>query len=77
MFIVDVRQGSEYASDFEYASVLNTPGLRICRDSEYASGSKYVKVLNACLHGFCFTFTHCYPLYKGTIDCFLENSQRL
>ena len=26
-FIVDVRQGSEYASDFEYESVLNIAGF--------------------------------------------------
>ena len=39
-FIVDVWQGSVYASDFEYASVLNTPELWICRGSEYASGSE-------------------------------------
>ena len=26
-FIVDVRQGSEYVSDFEYASVLNIAGF--------------------------------------------------
>ena len=24
-----------------------------------------------CLNGFCFTLTHCNPLSKGTIDCFL------
>ena len=42
----DVRQGSKYSSDFEYASVLNIPESLICRGSEYDSGSEYVRVLD-------------------------------
>ena len=44
--MVDVRQGSEYASHFEYASVLNQAGFWIYQGSEYASGSEYVRVLD-------------------------------
>ena len=50
MIIVDVWQGSEYASDFEYASALNIPGLWICQGSEYASDSEYVRVLDTVLN---------------------------
>ena len=45
-FIVDVGQGSEYVSDFEYATVLKIAGLWICRGSKYGSGSEYVRVLD-------------------------------
>ena len=41
-----MRQGSEYASNFEYASVLNIAEFWIYQGSEYASGSEYVKVLD-------------------------------
>ena len=43
MLIVDVWQGSEYASDFEYASVLNIQGLWINQ------GYEYIRVLNMLL----------------------------
>ena len=39
-------RGSEYASDFEHAIVLNIPRLGICQGSEYASGTEYVRVLD-------------------------------
>ena len=45
-FIVDVWQGYEYDSDFEYVSVLNIPGLWICQGSEYASGTEYVRAMD-------------------------------
>ena len=45
-FFVDVWQGYEYDSDFEYASVLNIPGLWICLGSEYASGTEYVRAMD-------------------------------
>ena len=45
-FIVDVPQGSEYASNFEDASVLNIAGFWIYQGSEYTSGSEYVRVLD-------------------------------
>ena len=44
--IEDVWQGSEQASDFEYASVLNILGLWINQGSEYTSGAEYVRVLD-------------------------------
>ena len=28
-----------------------------------------------CLNGFCFTFIHCNPLSKGTVDCFPEKQK--
>ena len=43
--IEDVGQGSEQALDFEYASILNIPGLRINQGSEYASGAEHAMVL--------------------------------
>ena len=45
-FIVDVWQGYEYDSDFEYVSILNIPGLWICQGSEYASGTEYVRAMD-------------------------------
>ena len=44
-FILDVRQGSEYASNFKYASVLNIAGFWIYQGSEYASGSGYTTIM--------------------------------
>ena len=43
---MDVQQGSEYASNFEYASVLNIAGFWIYQGSEYGSGSEYIRVLD-------------------------------
>ena len=39
-----IWQDSEYASGFNYESLLNIPGFRVCQVSAYASvaqGSKY------------------------------------
>ena len=46
MLIVDVWQSSEYASDFEYASVLNIQGLWINQGYEYARVLNMLLVLN-------------------------------
>ena len=45
-FIVDVWQGSEYASDFEYASVLNIPAFWTYQVCEYARVLNMLMVLN-------------------------------
>ena len=45
-FIVDVWQDSEYASDFEYARVLNIWGLWIFQVCEYARVLNMLLILN-------------------------------
>ena len=55
---VRVTQGSKYAG-----TCLNNSWICLIM-------RQFVKV---CLNWFCFTFAHCNPLSKGTIDCFLES----
>ena len=43
---LDVWQGSEYASDFEYASVLNIAGFWIYQGCEFAGILNMLLVLN-------------------------------
>ena len=44
--IVDVWQGSEFASGPEYPKALNIRLFWICQDSAYVYGSEYASVLN-------------------------------
>ena len=59
-----IYHGSKYArvtQGFEYAWII--PVACICLIMPQCA--------KICLNGFCFTFTHCNSLSKGTIDCFL------
>ena len=66
-FIADVWQGSEYALDFEYSSVLNIPGFWIHQ------GCKYARLLNMLLIliilGFCIYHSSKYVRVLNMTEC--------
>ena len=78
--------GSEYVRVMNMLLVQNMSRFCICYGSIYSratQGSEHAWIIPEyawlCLNvtksawmAFCFTFTHCNPLSKGTKDCFLE-----
>ena len=55
-----------------YTMVLNMPELhRVLNMPEYVWIPAYAWICLNCTNGFCFTFTYCNSLSKGTIDSFL------
>ena len=76
-----ICQGSEYSSGTEYVRTLDISWFyaRVTHGSKFAwiclNNSWICLIMSEfawiCLNGFCFKFTHCSSLSKGTIECFL------
>ena len=73
-------RGSEYASGSKYVKVLEIPQFEICQGKtgfRICLNNSWICLIMPecaliCLSGFCFKFTHCNPLSKGTIEFSLK-----